>query len=352
MHEPPVHLEALVARLSLEEKVALLTGQDTWSLRPVPSIGLRSIVMADGPAGVRGTTWDERQPSVNFPSPTAVAASWDRTLVRAIGGGLGSEARRKGVDVLLAPTVNLQRTPFGGRHFEAFSEDPELTSELATHLVRGVQEHGVAATVKHYVANDSETDRFTVDVEVGERVLRELYLRAFEGPVVDGPAWAVMSAYNSINGATASENTPAHQSPPGRMGVRRRGGQRLDGGALDASQHVIRRISPCRGHTAPGANDWSRRCGAARSRKQRSTGRSIGCFAWRRGSERSTGSRPSARRSRSPRTSSRRWPARPRATAWSCSGPMAHCHSRTRPASRSSARRRGSRGRRAAVAPP
>ena len=206
MHEPLVHLDALVARLSLEEKVALLTGQDTWSLRPVPSIGLRSIVMSDGPAGVRGTTWDERQPSVNFPSPTAVAASWDRTLVRAIGGGLGSEARRKGVDVLLAPTVNLQRTPFGGRHFEAFSEDPELTSELSTHLVRGVQEHGVAATVKHYVANDSETDRFTVDVEVGERILRELYLRAFEGPVVDGPAWAVMSAYNSINGATASEN--------------------------------------------------------------------------------------------------------------------------------------------------
>ena len=206
MHEPPVHLEALVARLSLEEKVALLTGQDTWSLRPVPSIGLRSIVMADGPAGVRGPTWDERQPSVNFPSPTAVAASWDRTLARAIGGGLGSEARRKGVDVLLAPTVNLQRTPFGGRHFEAFSEDPELTSELSTHLVRGVQEHGVAAAVKHYVANDSETERFTVDVEVSERVLRELYLRAFEGPVVDGPAWAVMSAYNSINGATASEN--------------------------------------------------------------------------------------------------------------------------------------------------
>ena len=207
MHEPPVRLEALVARLSLEEKVALLTGQDTWSLRPVPSIGLRSIVMSDGPAGVRGTTWDERHPSVNFPSPTAVAASWDRVLVHAIGSGLGSEARRKGVDVLLAPTVNLHRTPYGGRHFEAFSEDPELTSELATHLVRGVQDHGVAATVKHYVANDSETDRFTVDVEVSDRVLRELYLRAFEGPVVDGPAWAVMSAYNSINGATATENT-------------------------------------------------------------------------------------------------------------------------------------------------
>ena len=199
-------LDQLVDRLTLEQKVTMLTGQDSWSLPAVPSIGLRSIVMSDGPAGVRGTSWDERDPSINFPSPTAVAASWDRATVRSIGSGLGSEARRKGVDVVLAPTINLHRTPYGGRHFEAFSEDPLLTAELATQYVQGVQEHGVGATVKHYVANDSETDRFTVDVRVAERALRELYLAAFEGPVVDGPAWLVMSAYNSINGATATEN--------------------------------------------------------------------------------------------------------------------------------------------------
>ena len=196
----------LVARLTLEEKVRLLTGRDSWSLHAAPQIGLRPIVMSDGPVGVRGSTWDERSPSVNFPSPTAVAASWDPALVRRVGEGLGDEARRKGVDVVLAPTINLQRTPYGGRHFEAFSEDPVLTAEIATAYVRGVQSRGVGATVKHYVANDSETDRFTVDVRVGERALRELYLLAFEQPVVDGSSWLVMSAYNSINGATASEN--------------------------------------------------------------------------------------------------------------------------------------------------
>jgi beta-glucosidase len=199
-------LQALVDRLSLEDKVELLTGQDSWSMRALPAIGLRSVVMSDGPVGVRGMRWDERDPSCNFPSPTSVAASWDRSLVRAVGRGLGSEARRKGVDVVLAPTVNLHRTPYGGRHFEAFSEDPLLTSDLATQFVAGIQDHAVAATVKHYVANDSETDRFTVDVRVQERALRELYLSAFEGPIVDGGCWSVMSAYNSVNGATASEN--------------------------------------------------------------------------------------------------------------------------------------------------
>jgi len=199
-------LHSLVARLTLEEKVGLLTGRDSWTMHALPSIGLRSIVMSDGPAGVRGPRWDERSPSCNFPSPTAVAASWDRDRVRGIGRGLGSEARRKQVDVVLAPTINIQRSPYGGRHFEAFSEDPLLTSELATEYVSGIQEHGVAATVKHYVANDSETDRFIVDVRVDERALREVYLLAFESPIVNGGSWLVMSAYNSINGATASEN--------------------------------------------------------------------------------------------------------------------------------------------------
>jgi beta-glucosidase len=201
-----VRLEQLVGRLTLEEKVTLLTGRDSWSLHPLTSIGLRSIVLSDGPVGVRGDTWDERSPSVNFPSPTAMAASWDHDLVRRIGEALGREARRKRVDVVLAPTINLHRTPYGGRHFEAFSEDPVLTATLARHYVDGIQSQGVGATVKHYVANDSETERFTVDVRVDERTLRELYLLAFEEPVVEGRAWLVMSAYNSINGVTATEN--------------------------------------------------------------------------------------------------------------------------------------------------
>lgn len=201
-----VRLDQLVGGLDLTQKVELLTGRDSWSLHAVPAIGLRSIVMSDGPVGVRGDSWDERSPSINFPSPTALASSWDRALVRRIGEGLGREARRKGVDVVLAPTINLHRTPYGGRHFEAFSEDPLLTGSLARTYVEGIQSQGVGATVKHYVANDSETDRFHVDVRVDERTLRELYLLAFEEPVVAGRSWLVMSAYNSINGATASEN--------------------------------------------------------------------------------------------------------------------------------------------------
>jgi beta-glucosidase len=202
----PGRIEELVAKLTLNEKVRLLTGRDAWSLHALPKIGLRSIVMSDGPAGVRGEVWDERSPSVNFPSPTAMAASWDPGLLRRIGQELGREARRKNVDVVLAPTINLHRTPYGGRHFEAFSEDPLLTGILATEYVAGVQAWGVGATVKHYVANDSETERFTVDVRVSERALREVYLLAFEAPVTRGGAWVVMSAYNSINGVTASEN--------------------------------------------------------------------------------------------------------------------------------------------------
>lgn len=195
-----------IATLTLVEKVTLLTGKDSWSLPAIPRIGLRSIVMSDGPAGVRGRAWDERDTSCNFPSPTAVAASWSPEAVTRLGEALGAEARRKNVHVLLAPTINLHRAPYGGRHFEAFSEDPLLTAEVATAYVEGVQSQGVAATLKHYVANDSETERFTVDVRVDDRSLRELYLAAFEKPVIEGGAWVVMSAYNSINGVTASEN--------------------------------------------------------------------------------------------------------------------------------------------------
>ena len=196
----------LIAQLTLADKVTLLTGKDSWSLPAMPSIGLRSIVMSDGPAGVRGRAWDERDPSCNVPSPTAIAASWNPDAVARVGRALGAEARRKHVHVLLAPTINLHRAPYGGRHFEAFSEDPLLTGVIATAYVEGVQSQGVAATLKHYVANDSETERFTVDVRVDDRALRELYLAAFERPVVEGGAWVVMSAYNSINGVTASEN--------------------------------------------------------------------------------------------------------------------------------------------------
>ncbi|MFF0342576.1 beta-glucosidase [Kribbella sp. NPDC004875] len=201
-----MNVDDLLGRLSLEEKVRILTGRDFWSTHPLPAIGLRSMVLSDGPSGVRGPVWDERDPSLNLPSATALSSSWDLGIAHRYGVVSALEARRKNVDVVLGPTINLHRSPLGGRHFEAFSEDPVLTAELAAAYVAGVQELGVGATPKHYVANDFETDRFTANVVVDERTLREVYLLAFEKAITDSEAWLVMSAYNSINGATASEN--------------------------------------------------------------------------------------------------------------------------------------------------
>ncbi|NEE03530.1 beta-glucosidase family protein [Phytoactinopolyspora halotolerans] len=199
-------LETLLRRLTLEEKVALLTGADMWSTVPLEKIGLRRILMSDGPSGVRGEIWDERDPSLNLPSATALSSAWDTGIARRYGAVCAAEARRKGVDVVLGPTINLHRSPLGGRHFEAFSEDPLLTADLAAAYVAGLQDNGVAATLKHYLCNDFETDRFTVDVDVDDRALREVYLLAFEKAVVEARAWLVMSSYNSVNGSTLTES--------------------------------------------------------------------------------------------------------------------------------------------------
>jgi len=200
-------IEPLLAKLDLAEKVSLLAGQDFWSLPAIERIGLRSLVMSDGPIGVRGTGWSPEDPSIALPSPTALAASWDPALAGKAGLVLGQEARRKGVHVLLGPTVNLHRTPLGGRHFECYSEDPLLSGEIAVGFVTGVQAHGVGTTVKHLVGNDFETDRMTVDVRIGERALREVYLAPFERVVAAG-GWGVMSAYNGVNGLPMAANGP------------------------------------------------------------------------------------------------------------------------------------------------
>jgi len=199
-------LAELLGRLTLEEKVLLLTGRDFWTTAPIEKIGLRRILVSDGPSGVRGEVWDERSPSLNLPSSTALGAAWDPDIARRYGNVAAVEARRKGVDVVLGPTINLHRSPLGGRHFEAFSEDPHLTAKLAAAYVEGVQENGVGATPKHYIANDFETDRFTADVVVSDRALREVYLLAFEEAITEAHAWLVMSSYNSVNGATVTEN--------------------------------------------------------------------------------------------------------------------------------------------------
>jgi len=196
----------LVARLSLEQKVRLLTGADSWVLHGESAVGLRPMVLSDGPAGVRGTRFDSANPSTSPPSPIGLAATWDERLVQELTRALGHEARAKGIDVILGPTVNIVRTPLNGRGFECFSEDPLLTSRIAVAYVRGVQSAGVGATVKHYVANDSETERRTYDARVSEQVLRELYLPPFEACVAEADVFLVMAAYNSVNGAFMTAN--------------------------------------------------------------------------------------------------------------------------------------------------
>ncbi|MFE2286170.1 beta-glucosidase [Streptomyces sp. NPDC059443] len=200
-------VEAALGKLDLDTKARLLAGQDMWSLPAVPEIGLKSLVMSDGPIGVRGVRWTADDPSIALPSPTALAAAWDPALARRAGRLLAQEARRKGVHVLLAPTVNLHRSPLGGRHFECYSEDPYLTGEIGSGYVNGVQDGGVGTTVKHFVGNDAETERFTVDSVIAPRPLRELYLAPFEAIVANAHPWGIMTAYNRVNGVTMTEHT-------------------------------------------------------------------------------------------------------------------------------------------------
>ncbi|MFJ6049286.1 beta-glucosidase [Streptomyces sp. NPDC092307] len=199
-------VEAALGKLDLDTKARLLAGRDMWALPAVPAVGLESLVFSDGPIGVRGVRWTADDPSVALPSPTALAAAWDPELARRAGRLLAQEARRKGVHVLLAPTVNLHRSPLGGRHFECYSEDPYLTGAVGAGYVNGVQDGGVGTTVKHFVGNDAETDRFTVDSVIAPRPLRELYLAPFEAIVANAHPWGIMTAYNQVNGTTMSEH--------------------------------------------------------------------------------------------------------------------------------------------------
>jgi len=198
----------LLAALSLDDKVRLLTGADNWRTCPLPAIGLRAMVVSDGPAGVRGVTMDERNPASSLPCPSALGATWDPALVQALAAALGAEARGKGVDVLLAPTINVMRTPIGGRGFESFGEDPVLIAGIAVAFVRGLHQAGAAAAVKHYVGNDSETGRWTYDARIAEHVLRELYLVPFEACVREADVDLVMTGYNKVNSITMTEHGP------------------------------------------------------------------------------------------------------------------------------------------------
>ncbi len=200
-------IDAHLAALSLEEKVDLVTGLDMWHTRPNERRGIPKLKVTDGPNGARGNgLMGTGVATACIPSGAALGATWDPDLVEALGVLLGEEARAKRAHVLLAPTVNLHRSPKGGRNFECYSEDPILTGRLAAAFVRGVQSTGVATTTKHFVGNDSEFERNTIDTRVDERTLRESPLVPFEHVVKDADAWGLMTAYNRLNGTFCSEN--------------------------------------------------------------------------------------------------------------------------------------------------
>jgi len=165
-------IEELVRKLSIEEKAGLTSGIDAWHAAGAPSIGLGPMVTLDGPNGVRGMTFPVGSTATCTPCGTALGATWDVNLVREIAARIGSEAKRSGVHYMLGPVLNLVRSPLGGRDFEAYSEDPILTALLGVAYVEGMQSAGVAATPKHFVANESETQRTSVDCRVDERTLR------------------------------------------------------------------------------------------------------------------------------------------------------------------------------------
>src|SRR3954454_11387377 len=198
-------IEKLVADLTIDEKAALAAGVDLWHGPGVERLGVPALKVTDGPSGARGEQWSGR-PSVNFPCGTALGATWNPDLVHEVGKRLGVEARRKQAHALLAPTVNIHRHPLAGRNFECYSEDPYLSARMAVAYITGVQSEGVACTVKHFVANDSEFERMTISSEVDERTLREISLVPFEAAVREAGTWALMTAYNRVHGTYCSEN--------------------------------------------------------------------------------------------------------------------------------------------------
>src|SRR5258708_7151716 len=200
-------VDELLRQLTLQEKVALLAGADMWHTTPIERLGIPALKVTDGPHGARGSEgFTGAVTSACFPAEIALAASWNTALVERVGQALGQETRDKGAHVLLAPTVNIHRSPLAGRNFGCFSEDPYLSARMAVAYITGVQSQGVGATVKHYACNDSEFERTSISSEVSERALREIYLPPFQAAVQEAHTWAIMAAYNKVNGIDASEH--------------------------------------------------------------------------------------------------------------------------------------------------
>ncbi len=210
---PSSDIAALLGGLTLEEKVSLLSGSDFWHTRAVDRLGIPSVMVTDGPHGLRKQPGPgdhvgagDSVPATCFPTAAALGSSFDVDLVRLVGEAIGEEARAQGVAVVLGPGINIKRTPLCGRNFEYLSEDPLVSGVLGSALVEGLQSRGVGASLKHFAVNNQETDRLRISAEVDERTLRELYLAGFEHVVRTAAPWTVMCSYNRINGVYASQD--------------------------------------------------------------------------------------------------------------------------------------------------
>ncbi|MGD9485759.1 glycoside hydrolase family 3 C-terminal domain-containing protein [Streptomyces sp. TRM70308] len=213
---PPPAADPAPPRLSLAEKASLTSGAGDFVTTAVPAAGIPALTLSDGPHGLRlpkesgdGGQLDlhSAAPATCFPPAVALGSGWDPELAHRVAGAIAAEATAHGVRVVLGPGINIKRSPLCGRNFEYFSEDPLLTAELGGAMVRGLQEAGVGAALKHYAANNQETDRMRVSADIDERPLREIYLRAFERIVRRDRPWSVMASYNAVNGVPLSENT-------------------------------------------------------------------------------------------------------------------------------------------------
>jgi beta-glucosidase len=201
----------LIKRMTLEEKATLCTGASPWTTNPIERLGIPELTVSDGPHGVRRVA-DVNDfiagslPATCFPTASCLASTWDVDLIHTMGQALAKECIALKVDVVLGPGVNMKRTPLGGRNFEYFSEDPYLAGQMASSFIAGVQSKGVGTSLKHFAANNQETQRMTITADIDERTLQEIYLPAFETAVKEAKPWTVMCAYNKLNGTYGSEN--------------------------------------------------------------------------------------------------------------------------------------------------
>ncbi len=211
-----MNIKEIISKLTLEEKAGLCSGGDFWHTKAVERLGVPSLMMSDGPHGLRkqDETADnmginESIKAVCFPAGCATAASFDRELIEKMGQALGNECQAEGVAVLLGPAVNIKRSPLCGRNFEYYSEDPLVASETAKHFIKGVQSKNVGTSIKHFYANNQEHRRMSSSSNMDERTAREIYLAAFEGAIREAKPWTVMCSYNRINGTYAADDKNA-----------------------------------------------------------------------------------------------------------------------------------------------